>query len=45
MDARAAGRRMVELLGLMADPVAVSFTAAPPAGVPRVAKAGRRASL
>jgi uncharacterized protein (DUF169 family) len=40
MDARTAGRRMVELLGLMADPVAVSFTAAPPAGVPRVAKAG-----
>jgi len=40
MDARTAGRRMVELLGLVADPVAVSFTAAPPAGVPRVAKAG-----
>ncbi|HXA97391.1 MAG TPA: DUF169 domain-containing protein [Candidatus Dormibacteraeota bacterium] len=40
MDARTAGRRMVELLGLRADPVAVSFTAAPPAGVPRVAKAG-----
>jgi uncharacterized protein (DUF169 family) len=40
MDARAAGRRMTELLGLTTTPVAVSFTASAPAGVPRVAKAG-----
>jgi len=40
MDARAAGRRMVELLGLTTGPVAVSFTAAAPAGVPRVARSG-----
>ena len=40
MDIRAAGRRMVELLELTSAPVAVTFTAAAPAGVPRVAKAG-----
>jgi len=40
MDARTAGRRMTELLGLRAAPVAVTFTSAAPAGVPRVAKAG-----
>ncbi len=40
MDARTAGRRMTELLGLTTAPVAVSFTATAPAGVPRVAKAG-----
>ncbi|HUM14389.1 MAG TPA: DUF169 domain-containing protein [Candidatus Nitrosotalea sp.] len=40
MDARAAGRRMIELLGLRTPPVAVSFTATAPAGVPRVAKPG-----
>ncbi len=40
MDAQTAGRRMTELLGLTTAPVAVSFAAAAPAGVPRVAKAG-----
>lgn len=40
MDARTAGRRMTELLGLRAAPVAVTFTSAAPAGVPRVAKTG-----
>lgn len=40
MDIRAAGRRMVELLELTSAPVAVTFTAVAPAGVPRVAKAG-----
>ena len=40
MDARTAGRRMTELLNLASRPVAVSFTATAPAGVPRVAKAG-----
>jgi uncharacterized protein (DUF169 family) len=40
MDARTAGRRMTELLGLTTAPVAVSFTAAAPAGVARVSKAG-----
>jgi len=40
VDARTAGRRMTELLGLTTAPVAVSFTASAPAGVPRVAKAG-----
>jgi uncharacterized protein (DUF169 family) len=40
MDAQTAGRRMTELLGLTTVPVAVSFTASAPAGVPRVAKAG-----
>jgi len=40
MDARTAGRRMTELLNLTSRPVAVTFTASAPAGVPRVAKAG-----
>ena len=40
MDAQTAGRRMTELLNLTSRPVAVTFTAAAPAGVPRVAKAG-----
>jgi uncharacterized protein (DUF169 family) len=40
MDAQTAGRRMTELLGLTTVPVAVSFTASTPTGVPRVAKAG-----
>lgn len=40
MDARSAGRRMTELLGLTTAPVAVSFTASAPAGVRRVATAG-----
>src|SRR5712692_9068803 len=40
MDARTAGRRMTELLNLTSRPVAVTFTAAAPVGVPRVAKAG-----
>jgi uncharacterized protein (DUF169 family) len=40
MDAQTAGRRMTELLGLTTAPVAVTFTASAPAGVPRVAKAG-----
>ena len=40
MDARTAGRRMTELLGLRAAPVAVTFASAAPAGVARVAKAG-----
>jgi len=40
MDARSAGRRMTELLGLTTAPVAVSFTAPAPARVRRVAKAG-----
>ena len=40
MDARTAGRRMTELLNLTSRPVAVTFTATAPAGVPRVAKAG-----
>jgi len=40
MDARTAGRRMTELLGLRVAPVAVTFASAAPAGVPRVAKAG-----
>lgn len=40
MDAHTAGRRMMELLGLTTAPVAVSFTASAPVGVPRVAKAG-----
>ena len=40
MDARTAGRRMTELLNLASRPVAMSFTATAPAGVPRVAKAG-----
>jgi uncharacterized protein (DUF169 family) len=40
MDAQTAGRRMTELLNLTSRPVAVTFTASAPAGVPRVAKAG-----
>jgi len=40
MDARTAGRRMTELLGLRAAPVAVTFASAAPAGVVRVAKPG-----
>lgn len=40
MDARTAGQRMTELLDLRTPPVAVTFTETPPAGVPRVAKAG-----
>jgi uncharacterized protein (DUF169 family) len=40
MDPRTAGRRLVELLSLTIPPVAVTFAAAAPAGVPRVAKAG-----
>jgi uncharacterized protein (DUF169 family) len=40
MDPRTAGRRLVELLSLDTPPVAVTFAAAAPAGVPRVAKAG-----
>ncbi|MGH7402645.1 MAG: DUF169 domain-containing protein [Candidatus Rokuibacteriota bacterium] len=40
MDARTAGRRMVQLLSLASPPVAVAFTATAPAGVPRVARAG-----
>src|SRR5512145_2596332 len=40
MDTRTAGRRMTELLELTSPPVAVTFSAAAPAGVPRVAKAG-----
>lgn len=40
MDARSAGVRMVELLDLASPPVAVTFAAAAPAGVRRVARAG-----
>src|SRR5262245_31115068 len=40
MDVRTAGLRMSDLLGLRTPPVAVTFSAAPPPGVPRVAKAG-----
>jgi len=40
MDARTAGRRMTELLHLASRPVAVTFTATAPAGVPRVDRAG-----
>jgi uncharacterized protein (DUF169 family) len=40
MDSRTAGRRMTEILELTCAPVAVTFTAAAPAGVARVAKAG-----
>src|SRR5262245_55115633 len=40
MEARAAGQRMTELLGLRTPPVAVTFTAAAPPGIPRVSKAG-----
>lgn len=40
MDARTAGRRMTELLGLASPPVAVTFAAAPPAGIARVSRPG-----
>ena len=40
MDARTAGRRMTELLGLDPPPVAVTFSAAAPAGIPRVSRSG-----
>ena len=40
MDARTAGRRLSELLTLDVKPVAVTFAAAPPPGVPHVSKAG-----
>src|ERR1700730_7027001 len=40
MDARTAGRRMTELLGLDPPPVAVTFAAAAPAGIPRVSRSG-----
>jgi uncharacterized protein (DUF169 family) len=40
MDARTAGRRMTELLGLDPPPVAVTFAAAAPAGIRRVPRSG-----
>ena len=40
MDARTAGRRLTELLGLPTPPVAVTFAAAAPAGIPRVSRPG-----
>jgi len=40
MDAQTAGRRMTELLGLATPPVAVSFTATAPPGLPRVSRPG-----
>src|SRR6267378_3909461 len=40
MDARTAGRRMTELLGLNPPPVAVTFAAAAPAGIPRISRSG-----
>ena len=40
MDPRTAGRRLSELLSLRVKPVAVTFAAAPPPGVPRVSKSG-----
>ena len=40
METRTAGRRLTELPGLRAAPVAVTFVCAAPAGVPPVAKAG-----
>src|SRR3984893_18374647 len=40
MDARTAGRRMTELLGLDPPPVAGTFAAAAPAGIPRVSRSG-----
>lgn len=40
MDARTAGRRMTELLGLTSPPVAVTFAAAAPAGIARVSRPG-----
>src|SRR6266481_9892243 len=40
MDARAAGRRMTELLDLHAAPVAVTFADTAPAGISRVSRPG-----
>ena len=40
MDARTAGRRLIELLSLRSAPVAVTFAATPPPGVARVSKSG-----
>lgn len=40
MDARTAGRRLTGLLGLQTAPVAVTFAAAAPAGIPRVSRPG-----
>ena len=40
MDARTAGRRLTELLGLHTPPVSVTFTAAAPAGIARVSRPG-----
>ena len=40
MDARTAGRRLIELLRLRSAPVAVTFAATPPLGVARVSKSG-----
>jgi uncharacterized protein (DUF169 family) len=40
VDARTAGRRMTELLELHPAPVAVTFAATPPAGIPRVSGPG-----
>ena len=40
MDARTAGRRLTELLGLHTPPVAVTFAAAAPAGIARVSRPG-----
>ena len=40
MDARTAGRRLTELLGLQTPPVAVTFAAAAPAGIARVSRPG-----
>jgi uncharacterized protein (DUF169 family) len=40
MDARTAGRRLIELLTLSAAPVAVTFADAPPPGVAHVSKTG-----
>jgi len=40
VDARTAGRRLTELLDLPTPPVAVTFTAAAPPGIPRVSRPG-----
>ena len=40
MDARTAGRRLTELLGLHTPPVSVTFAAAAPAGIARVSRPG-----
>jgi uncharacterized protein (DUF169 family) len=40
MDPRTAARRLTELLNLASAPVAVTFTATTPAGVPRVTRPG-----